>query len=134
MARSAALIRNSVIAVTMIAVPLSVTQARHHAASPHKQRKSHSMTESYEAIKAKAKAANAALAAGRFADANALFDTAIVALGDRYRNAKTIDDTGMKLTLAKTEAAKGNMAGAANLKKSVVASRMAQFQQLHPAH
>jgi hypothetical protein len=133
MARSPALILNSLVAVAVTAgaVPF-IAEARHHAGKPHKPRKVKPM-ESIEAIETKAKAANAALDAGRAGDANALFDTALDAMGDRYRNPSTVDDTGMKLTLAKTEAAKGNMAVAAALKKSVVASRLAQFQQLHPA-
>ncbi len=91
------------------------------------------MTESLQSIEAKSRAANSALAAGRFGDANALFDDALAALGDRYRAATVIDDTGMKLTLAKGEAAKGNVSAAANLKKSVVTSRLAQFRALHAA-
>lgn len=128
MARSPALILNSVVAVAVMAGGmLSVADARHHSAQPLKQRKPLAM----ESIEAKAKAANIALDSGHVGDANRLFDTVLEALGDRYLSAGTIDDTGMKLTLAKTEAAKGNMDVAAALKKSVVASRLAQFRQLH---
>lgn len=133
MARSPALILNSLVIVALMAGGmLSVADARHRTVQLHKPRKSNAM-ESIEAMETKAKAANVAMDAGRVDDANILFDAVLKAMGDRYRNPQTVDDTGMKLTLAKTEAAKGNMAAAAALKKSVVAARLAQFHQLQPS-
>jgi hypothetical protein len=68
----------------------------------------------------------------RFADSIAQSRAAIKAMGDTYRSANQIDDTGMKLTLAEAEAAKGNMETAAVmlLRVAKVRAELAQLKGL----
>jgi hypothetical protein len=82
-------------------------------------------TDVMDRAKALAGDAKVALDAGRFEAANTLYDQAITAIGDRYRRSGTLDDTGMKLVLAKSEAGKKAWSRAAHLKMGVVESRLA---------
>ena len=68
----------------------------------------------------------AALAKQDFAAANAAFDQAIAAIGDSYVDTKSLDDTGMQLTLAQAKSKQGDLAAAAKLKAQAVKARMAQ--------
>lgn len=83
------------------------------------------MTDPLAAIRSHAQAGETALAAGEVDEALALFDRALAELGDGYRRAGVVDDTGMKLTLAEAEARRGNARTAANLKKAVLEARLA---------
>jgi hypothetical protein len=69
----------------------------------------------------------------RFADSIAQSRAAIKAMGDTYRSANQIDDTGMKLTLAEAEAAKGNMETAAAMLLRVAKVRAELVQLKEPA-
>jgi hypothetical protein len=69
--------------------------------------------------------ATSAQKSAEFETANSLLDDAVALIGDRYLRPNMIDDTGMKLALAKAEAKKGNLETAVALKKSVVESRRA---------
>ena len=70
-----------------------------------------------------------ALSDGRYAEANKLFSEGIDVLGDSYRTPDTIDDTGMKLTLAGIEEKSGNLEVSANLKKGVLESRLNIYEK-----
>lgn len=56
------------------------------------------------------------------------FDSGVDALGATYYDEDLIDDSGMKLVLAKTEEAQGRFESAANLKKSVLESRLSAWR------
>lgn len=73
----------------------------------------------------------AALDKNDFAAANTAFDQAIAAIGDSYVDTKSLDDTGMQLTMANAAAKKGDLAAAAKLKSQVVKARLAQAARLN---
>ena len=73
-----------------------------------------------------AAAGQQALDSGDFARASTEFDAAIDAIGDSYVDTKALDDTGMQLTLARSKANQGDLAGAAKVKAQVVRARLAQ--------
>jgi hypothetical protein len=60
------------------------------------------------------------------------FSAAVEALGTVYQSPAVIDDTGMKLTLARHEANLGHLPVAATLYERVMESRLARYDQLHP--
>ena len=70
--------------------------------------------------------ADKALARGSVRTANTTLDFAIRAFGNSYRQPVTIDDTGMRLTLATFEQGKGRHRAAARLKRTVLADRLEQ--------
>lgn len=68
--------------------------------------------------------ADRALALGDARTANAMLDTAIRVLGNRYHQPDMLDDTGMHLTLANIEQGKGKLRVAAGLKRNVLKERL----------
>lgn len=66
--------------------------------------------------------------------ANVLLKRGLDTLGDRYTTSNTIDDSGMKLVLADAEERKGNLQTSAQIRQSVLASRLSLFisKQQHP--
>ena len=66
------------------------------------------------------------LAKQDFAAANAAFDQAIAAIGDSYADTRSLDDTGMQLTMAQAKARQGDLAAAAKLKAQIVRAWTAQ--------
>lgn len=63
-----------------------------------------------------------------YIQANKYLDDGISMLGDSYINAATIDDSGMKLTLANIEESNGYLQISANLKKGVLESRIHNYE------
>lgn len=65
--------------------------------------------------------------------ANVLLKRGLDTLGDRYTASNTIDDSGMKLVLADAEEKKGNLQTSAQIRQSVLASRLSLFvNKQHP--
>ena len=89
------------------------------------------MKAKYEALRRTLAEANRAITAQDFDRANPLLDKALLDLGNEYATAKVIDDTGLKLTLAATEARKGKVATAASIKARVLQSRLELYRQTH---
>lgn len=69
-----------------------------------------------------------ALSQNDFANASRLFDQALQILGGDSLQSNMIDDTGMKLVLAKSEEAKGAVEVAANIKSRVLSSRLDAYR------
>jgi hypothetical protein len=87
------------------------------------------MKAKYDALRRTLAEVNLAITAQDFDRANPLVDKGLADLGDDYRTAKVIDDTGMKLTLAAAEARKGQIATAVNIKARVLQSRLELYRQ-----
>lgn len=75
--------------------------------------------------------AGRAQSANQLDRANQLLDKAIAELGSDYASAKAIDDTGMKLTLASSEARNGKLAVAVAIKKRVAEARLEMYRRAH---
>lgn len=60
-----------------------------------------------------------------------LIQQGIDVLGRQYLGPDTLDETGTKLQLSSVEAQRGNFQIAANLRRSVLQSRLTQFKKLH---
>lgn len=69
-----------------------------------------------------------ALGRGDFKLASSLFDEGIERLASTYLYDRLIDDTGMKLVLAKSEERRGALENAANIKNRVLESRLAAYR------
>lgn len=69
-----------------------------------------------------------ALSIGQFKEAMRAFERGIELLGDKYVDENLIDDSGMKLTVAKIEEEKGNLEVSANIKYRVLTSRLEVFR------
>jgi hypothetical protein len=89
------------------------------------------MKAKYDAVRRTLAEANRAQSANQLEQAEQFLDKAIAALGSDYISPKTIDDTGMKLTLANAEARAGKLAVAVTLKKRVLESRLEMYRKLH---
>ena len=89
------------------------------------------MKAKYDAVRRTLAEANRAQSANQLEQAEQFLDKAIAALGSDYVSPKTIDDTGMKLTLANAEARSGKRAAAVTLKKRVLESRLEMYRKLH---
>ena len=59
--------------------------------------------------------------------ANVLLKRGLDSLSDRYTASNSIDDSGMKLVLADAEEKKGNLQTSAQIRHSVLASRLSLF-------
>jgi hypothetical protein len=97
----------------------------------HKQSAKNPMKAKYDAVRRTLAEANRAQSANQLEQAEAFLDKAIAALGGDYISSKTIDDTGMKLTLANAEARSGKRAVAVTLKKRVLEARLEMYRKLH---
>ena len=125
MASSIASIRN----VVPAAIALCVMLPACGSATPIQKAESMSTTDTTSPAAQHAAAGKAALDAGDYQKANTEFDAAIAAIGDRHVDTKSLDDTGMQLTMANASAKKGDLAGAAKLKAQVVRARLARVEQ-----
>ena len=74
-------------------------------------------------------AASSAIENRKFAEANSLLRDALRKLGDGYLSPGTVDDSGMSLVLADSEQQKGREDIAANLRRNVLATRLALLEQ-----
>lgn len=119
MATSRASIPSSVLAA---AVALALPACGRAQAPAAKETRSMTIPDT---VAADAKAGEAALAARDYKAADIAFDRALAALDDTPAPG-TIDDTGMQMVLARSEAAKGNWEAAAKTKAQVLRARLAQ--------
>jgi hypothetical protein len=97
----------------------------------HGQGAKNPMKAKYDAVRRTLAEANRAQSANELEQAEQFLDKAIAALGSDYISPKTIDDTGMKLTLANAEARASKLAVAVTLKKRVLESRLEMYRKLH---
>lgn len=75
----------------------------------------------------------ARLAAGGAAGAWEASQQGLSELGNAYRDPRTIDDTGQKLSAAKMSHKAGNVADAATIALTALESRISQYQRKHAA-
>jgi hypothetical protein len=117
------------VAVTLaaLALPASAMPGHHH----HGQGAKNPMKAKYDAVRRTLAEANRAQSANALEQAEQFLDKAIAALGSDYLSPKTIDDTGMKLTLANAEARAGKRAVAVAIKKRVLEARLEMYRKLH---
>ena len=113
------------------AVPALAMPGHHHHRHHSGQGAKNPMKAKYDAVRRTLAEANRAQSANELEQAGAFLDKAIAALGSDYASPKTIDDTGMKLTLANAEARSGKLAVAVTLKKRVLESRLEMYRKLH---
>ena len=117
----------AVMLIAFAAVPASAMFGHHH----HGHGAKNPMKAKYDAVRRTLAEANRAQSANQLEQAEQFLDKAIAALGSDYVSPKTIDDTGMKLTLANAEARSGKRAAAVTLKKRVLESRLEMYRKLH---
>lgn len=72
--------------------------------------------------------AESALVRGDNVRASELFDLTISTLGDRYSTPDVVDDTSMKLALAKSQQKTGHTDISIQLKKSVAQARLGMYK------
>lgn len=113
-----------------MAMALLVVVGALHACSsmPAASSDSSSATAAADATRSLA-AASSAIENRNFAEANTLLRDALRKLGDGYHSPSTVDDTGMSLVLADSEEQKGREDIAANLRRNVLATRLAILVQ-----
>ncbi len=70
------------------------------------------------------RAADAFLLRGSVRQANAKLDLALQRLGTGYRQRGLMDDTGLKLALARSEERKGKLAASARIKRRMLGVRL----------
>jgi hypothetical protein len=121
------LVLSVAVAFAALALPASAMSGHHH----HGQGAKNPMKAKYDAVRRTLAEANRAQSANELEQAEQFLDKAIAALGSDYISPKTIDDTGMKLTLANAEARAGKLAVAVTLKKRVLESRLEMYRKLH---
>ena len=112
-----------------IAAPVSAMPGHHH----HGHGANNPMKAKYDAVRRTLAEANRAQSANALDQAEQFLDKALAALGSDYVSPKTIDDTGMKLTLANAESRSGKRAAAVTLKKRVLEARLEMYRKLHLA-
>ena len=91
------------------------------------------MKAKYDAVRRTLAEANRAQSANELDQAEQFLDKALAALGSDYVSPKTIDDTGMKLTLANAESRSGKRAVAVTIKKRVLEARLEMYRKHHLA-
>jgi hypothetical protein len=126
--------RLAVFAAVLIAVgavPASAMAAGLFGHHHHGHGAKNPMKAKYDAVRRTLAEANRAQSANQLEQAGAFLDKAIANLGSDYVSPKTIDDTGMKLTLANAEARAGKLAVAVTLKKRVLEARLEMYRKLH---
>lgn len=75
--------------------------------------------------------ADVAMSKSDWVTAGKFIQQGIDVLGRQYLGPDTLDETGTKLQLSLIEAQRGNFQIAANLRRSVLQSRLTQFKKLH---